>query len=190
MRTNWSKWTLAWWPPLELSLVCPWTPLTRSNLPAWLSWEPSDLSGLDLDSPPWPSHRFPLEILFRMLYARLCLLYYVHLLYIVTFHVIFCCLMICSAIIPIFLLNCLTTDYCQYHYLVRFHCFSFNDCLISVHYSDNGNVFQVFRSRKEVTITCNLESTNIIPYLLLAITCHFPYIELLQPREWSFTTVE
>jgi hypothetical protein len=36
----------------------------------------------------------------------------------------------------------------------------FNRFLIIVQYADPGNVFQVFCSCKELTITCNLESNN------------------------------
>ncbi len=55
MRTIWSVWTQAWWPPL--SGLRP--PLTQSSLSTWLSQEPSDLSGLNPDSPPWLSCKFP-----------------------------------------------------------------------------------------------------------------------------------
>jgi hypothetical protein len=46
---------------LEFCLVFEWLwpLLMRFRLLAWLSWKPSDLSGLDQDSPPWPSCRFP-----------------------------------------------------------------------------------------------------------------------------------
>jgi hypothetical protein len=56
-RTIWSEWTLAWWPPS--SYPCP-LPM-RSSLPAWLSWELSDLSKLYCDSSPKPLCKFPIS---------------------------------------------------------------------------------------------------------------------------------
>ncbi len=47
----------------------------------------------------------------------------------------------------------------------------FEYCLIIVQYSDKGNMFQVFQSRKEVPITYNLESINNKSSTWLAYFC-------------------
>ncbi len=48
------------WPP-HGSMASLWFELTWSSLPAWLAWEPSDLSGLEPGSPPL-SFRLPLSV--------------------------------------------------------------------------------------------------------------------------------
>ncbi len=62
-RTFWSEWARAWWPSLELLLAT----VHVAQPPIWLSQEPSDLSGLDSDSPPWLSCKFPLEFPLRFI---------------------------------------------------------------------------------------------------------------------------
>jgi hypothetical protein len=57
-RTIWPEWTRAWWPPLS----CFWLTLTRLSLPIWLSQEPSDMSGINPDSP------LALEFCLRVIY--------------------------------------------------------------------------------------------------------------------------
>jgi hypothetical protein len=60
-RTIWSEWTHAWWSPLSyLSFERLWPPLLRSSLHPDHFWEPSDLSGLDQNIPPWPTVKSPL----------------------------------------------------------------------------------------------------------------------------------
>ncbi len=44
-----------------------WVPLAASHEiqpPVWLFQEPSDLSGLNLDSPPWLAVKSPLSVFF------------------------------------------------------------------------------------------------------------------------------
>ncbi len=42
-------------------LSCFWPLLTWLSLPVWLSREPSELNGLNSDSPPWLAWKVPLE---------------------------------------------------------------------------------------------------------------------------------
>ncbi len=58
MNPIWSEWAWALWPPFSSVF---WLPLKRLSLPVWLSWEPSDPSGLEPDGPPWIVCKFPLE---------------------------------------------------------------------------------------------------------------------------------
>jgi hypothetical protein len=107
--------------PLEvkLSFECFWPPLTQSSLPAWLYWEPSDLSGLDPDSPPWTSCSFSLWASYRAVYA-----YCILCIYCILFT--FCCTfwfpMIHSAFDQIFLLTVSTTHDCQLSSLLFDYC--------------------------------------------------------------------
>ncbi len=66
MRTILSEWTGAWWPPWS----CFWPALTWLIIPAWLSWEPSDLSWLDPYSLPWLANKFPLEFPLRFIVGQ------------------------------------------------------------------------------------------------------------------------
>ncbi len=56
-RTILFKWTQYWWSSLDFL----WQLLSQSRLPAWLTWEPSYLSGLSPSGSPWLSLSFPLE---------------------------------------------------------------------------------------------------------------------------------
>ncbi len=127
-RTNWSGWTQ----PDGL----PWVSLVLSVFqpPAWLSQEPSDLSRLDSDSPPWLLCRFSPWASFRTVHA---LLYIMHLFYIVLAHnnhsfispsndlILHCSILLCN--------NCSKLLFqLQFDYLVIVHC------------SNTVNVFQVF----------------------------------------------
>jgi hypothetical protein len=139
-----------------------WPPLMWFGLPAWLLWTIWS-KGLYSDSPPWPSCRFLLWAFFRVVYASCILCIYCILF---TFCITLCFPMINSTIIRIFLLNCLTTNYCRLSLALFNFIISY---LITVlllfhycHYSDPGKACQVFRSLTEVTITCNLDSINII----------------------------
>ncbi len=95
----------------------------------------------------------------------------------------------------IHLLHILYSDLIQFLFFHSVKTFSSNACfsylsisrqycliilwlmLVFVQYYEPGNVFQVFRSHKEVTITCNPESINIkssttLAYFPLSIGCH------------------
>jgi hypothetical protein len=116
--------------------------------PVWLSWEPSNLSWLDLDSPPWLAAKFPLRVFLEWFtYIVYCAF------------AVYCCIPTRCDSLPFVQSNILF----KYFVSINFHFWSilFNYWSIIVQYSDPGNVFYVFRSRKEVTITRNLESINI-----------------------------
>ncbi len=72
---TWANYSLV--VPLELPLASAHT----GQPTRWLSWEPSDLSGLNPDSPPWLSCKFALEFPLRFICRTVtayCILYTVN----------------------------------------------------------------------------------------------------------------
>ncbi len=118
---------------LELSLAfkCLWPPLMWSSPPAWLCGEPSDLIGLNSDSPPLPSCRFSPWDSFLDGEYLFCI---VHLLYMFTFCIKFFFPMIHSAIIWIFMFDCFN------NWLLPIIVTLFNYRSIFVCYFDPGHV--------------------------------------------------
>ncbi len=112
---------------VHISLVA----LIEVKPPVWLFWEPSDLSGLTHNSPPWLGVKFPLSVfLGQLTYTIFYCTYILHFDLLQFFFSSFSPIL--SSNVKFSITVWLLSDYCS----------------ITVQYSDRGNVFQVFRSCK------------------------------------------
>jgi hypothetical protein len=110
---NWSGWTWVWWPPLS----CFWSTQMQLSLFVWISQEPSDLSGLDLDSPSSIACKSPLSSLWDSIVGQSLHIY-------IPYTINFCLITDCIYFFHDFPI---ITYYCQCYFLILEMCSRYFD---------------------------------------------------------------